>query len=95
MNTCNFVGKLISKELTKDNDGVDVLFFDLEVQSEIKGKKRLDILTFELWSTSAIAFSKYSNIGDIIVIESTARRDKETEEVYFRVKNFKILVGED
>ena len=97
MNNCSFLGKL--KEpvyATKSND-VDLVNFVLEVEEYRKNKsgqktRRTENLSFEAWHTAAITIKEKLNIGDLILVECTARSNREKNDFcYFRVNSFKIF----
>ena len=97
MNNCSFLGKLKEPvHATKSND-VDLVNFVLEVEEYRRNKsgqktRRTENLNFEAWHTAAITIKEKLNVGDLILVECTARSNRdENDFCYFRVNSFKIF----
>ena len=99
MNRCHFLGKLISDPiLTTPYGRTDLVNFTLEVEEyrrdkEGVKKRRTDLLHFEAWDSAAKTIHKYAYENDLMVVEAIARNDslRHSEDIIFRVTNFKIL----
>lgn len=95
MNLCVFAGKIIEAPVLSTEDGAKVVRFLISVE-EIRrdkfGEKKKMYNTFgcEAWDTGAEAIYKNCFAGTNILIEANARYDTELDEVYFRVKTFKV-----
>lgn len=97
MNNCSFLGKLKEPvRATKSND-VDLVNFVLEVEEYRKNKsgqktRRTENLNFEAWHTAAITIKEKLKTGDLILVECTARSNRDSDDFcYFRVNSFKIF----
>lgn len=94
MNQCTFLGKLVSKEFTQE-DNTDKIHLILKVENKRKGKKdvkKMDYehLSFEAWGTAAISIEKNLTFDDyMLIIDSTARANE--DKVCFRINEFKIV----
>tara|TARA_Y100000310_G_scaffold335044_1_gene416134 strand:+ start:97 stop:405 length:309 start_codon:yes stop_codon:yes gene_type:complete len=99
MNRCHFLGKLIGDPvLTTPGGRTSLVNFTLEVEEYRRDKdgvkkRRTDLLYFEAWDSAATTIHKYSYDNDLIVVEAIARNGSvnDTEDIVFRVTNFKIL----
>jgi len=97
MNNCVFIGTFVENPvLQKDNEGVAVTAFVLEVDDFRKDKggskrKFSDTLDFQAWHTGAEVIVNSCKKGTLISVECVARYDEQADFTYFRVKNFKIL----
>ena len=99
MNRCHFLGKLIGDPiLTTPHGRTDLVNFTLEVEEyrrdkEGGKKRRTDLLYFEAWDSAAKTIHKYAYDNDLMVVEAIARNDssRHSEDIIFRVTNFKIL----
>ncbi len=96
MNSCNFLGRLYGDVYhTKDQD-IDVVSFQLEVENFRKNKngtksRTVAILEFEAWHTAALTISQKLNVGDLILVECSAKTSNDSDKPYFRVNSFKIF----
>ena len=99
MNRCHFLGKIIGDPiLTTPYGHTNLVNFTLEVEEyrrdkEGVKKRRTDLLHFEAWDSAAKTIHKYAYEHDLMVVEAIARNDssKYSEDIIFRVTNFKIL----
>lgn len=97
MNSCNFVGMIVESDPVLENeDGTSVVRFFVSVEESRKDsngsrKKMYTTLGFEAWDSGAEYICANCKKGTFISIESNARYDEENEEIYFRVKNFKVF----
>ena len=76
MNNCSFLS-----HATKSND-VDLVNFVLEVEEYRRNKsgqktRRTENLNFEAWHTAAITIKEKLNVGDLILVECTARSNRD------------------
>jgi single-stranded DNA-binding protein len=98
MNSCFFIGKIVGGDpALEQENGSTVVRFHVSIEEFRKDqktgtkKKMYTTLNFEAWDTGAEAICNNCQDGTIIAIESSARYDEETEETYFRVKNFRAF----
>lgn len=101
MNKCHFLGKLTSDPDLNEENGECVVTFELECEEfrkDSNGEKVRNVtyLSFEAWSSAALAIEKYAEEGTLMAVESVARNEEGLDEddiplTYFRVTNFKIL----
>ena len=97
MNSCNFVGMIVDNDpILEEEDGAKVVRFYVSVKEYRKDangvrKKIYNTLGFEAWDSGAEAICANCKQGSFIALETNARCDEETGEVYFRVKNFEVL----
>lgn len=96
MNSCNFIGRIMEDlvlEVENDAKVVRFLVSIEEVHRDRTGskKKSYNSFWFEAWDTGAEAICANCSKGTFIGIESNARFVEDTDEVYFRVKNFKVF----
>lgn len=95
MNNCTFLGKLTEPVELYEEDGVAVVGFTLEIEEYRKNKsgqktRNTQDLNFQAWHTAAITIDEKLNIGDLILVECSARNSPESD-CYFRVNRFKIF----
>lgn len=95
MNLCIFVGKIIEDPILEKENNIHVVRFLVSVEEVKKDRhgekvKAYNTLAFEAWDSGADAIYNACPKGTMIIIESSAKFDQETEEVYFRVNNFKV-----
>lgn len=97
MNKCYFVGKLKHPTNLSQQNGVDVVNFSLEVEEFRKIKngqktRTVNVLEFEAWDTAACTIHQKLKVGNLILVECTARSEKwQNDSCYFRVTYFKII----
>jgi single-stranded DNA-binding protein len=97
MNNCSFLGKLKEPVFSTTSNDVDLVNFVLEVEEYRKNKsgqktRRVENLTFEAWHTAAITLKEKLNVGDLVLVECTARSKRDEDDFcYFRVNSFKIF----
>lgn len=98
MNSCFFIGKIVGGDPTlAEENGSNVVRFNASIEEFRKDhktgikKKMYTTLNFEAWDTGAEAICSNCVDGTIIAIEASARYDEETDETYFRVKNFRAF----
>lgn len=96
MNKCHFLGKFIENPKLEQTNNSTVTRFALEVQEFRKDKngarkKRKDILMFEAWDTAATAIAKQALKNDLMVVECIARNQYNSDDVIFRITNFRIF----
>ena len=99
MNSCFFIGRLKEPVRTEKENGVDVVYFTLEIEEYRKNKngqktRTLQILHFEAWHTAAITINQKLTMDDLISVECSARSETIPDvgdACYFRVNNFKIF----
>lgn len=97
MNSCNFVGKVVNgNPVLSDEFGTKVVRFQLSIEEFRKDhtgikKKMYNTLNFEAWDTGAEAIHSNCYDGSFMAVESSARYDDQTDETYFRVKNFRVI----
>ena len=101
MNRCHFLGKLIRDPDLTTPYSTDLVNFTLEVEEYRRDKdgnkkRRTDLLNFEAWDSAAKTLHKYAFKNDFLVVEAIARNppSKNSEQVVFRVTNFKIFPQE-
>ena len=99
MNKCFFLGKIIGDPILTNPYGSDLVNFTLEVEEyrrdkEGNKKRRTDILYCEAWDSAARTIHKYAYENDLLAVEALARNTefpRDSEDIIFRVTNFKIL----
>lgn len=96
MNSCNFIGRITEDLILESENGATVLRFLVTIEEVHKDrlgmkKKTYNSFWFEAWDTGAEAIHANCSKGSFIGIEANARFAEDTEEVYFRVKNFKVF----
>ena len=97
MNNCSFLGKLKEPVYSTKSNHVDLVNFVLEVEEYRKNKsgqktRRTENLNFEAWHTAAITIKEKLQVNDLILVECTARSDRDSDNCcYFRVNSFKIF----
>lgn len=95
------MGKLTTDPDLNEENGEAVVTFELECEEfrkDSNGEKVRNVtyLSFEAWSSAALAIDKYAGEGTLMAVESVARNEDDLGEdeipfTYFRVTNFKIL----
>jgi single-stranded DNA-binding protein len=96
MNCCNFIGKIVENPVLELENNAKVVRFLVSIEEGRRDKngekkKFYNVLGFEAWDTGAEAICANCEAGTLIGIESNARFDEDSQEVYFRVKNFKVF----
>ena len=96
MNKCHFVGKLVDDPYLTETNSTYLVKFVLAVEDHRRDKhgakkRRVDFLQFEAWDTAASTIEKYTEKGDFLVVEAIARQHRQTDDIVFRVTNFKIF----
>lgn len=91
-----FIGKIVGNPEIEIENNAKVVRFHVNIEEVRKDKhgdkkKMYTMLGFEAWDTGAEAIRSNCCDGTMIGIEANARYDEESEEVYFRIKNFKVL----
>lgn len=97
MNHCVFFGKIVSRNLTSENE-TSKIELKIQVQKQRRAKSGASvsenaILNFEAWDSAAETIEHNTTVGDSLIIpNATAKVDK--EKVYFRINEFKIVKSE-
>ena len=92
-----FLGKLKEPVYSTKSNDVDLVNFVLEVEEYRRNKsgqktRRTENLNFEAWHTAAITIKDKLKVNDLILVECTARSNREDNDFcYFRVNSFKIF----
>lgn len=98
MNSCNFIGRVAEDPILENENGARVVRFLVDVEEIRKDrhgekKKTYNTLGFEAWDSGAEVITSTCRAGTFIGIESSARFDPDSDEVYFRINSFKVLNG--
>ena len=103
MNSCHFIGRLVSDPELTDVNETSVVRFTLAINEYRKSKdgeksKKVDYLDFEAWDSGATTIDRYCSKGDELAVMATARQDKWTDKdgrkrskIKFRVNKFKLF----
>lgn len=97
MNLCIFMGKIVEQPQLEIENNAKVVRFLVSVEEVRKDsktgekKKSYNTFGFEAWDTGAEAICSNCKAGTPIAIESNARYDEQVDEIYFRVKSFKVF----
>lgn len=98
MNDCKFLGRLVNKTFQLDSNDKEKVTLTLAVENKRKTKndssKKVDVenLIFEAWGSAALVlFSNLDAGGQLLVINSTARKSSDGG-VVFRINDFKIII---
>lgn len=102
MNSCIFVGKLIADPKLIEVRDTHVVHFSLAIEDYRRDKsgekhRYVDYFDFEAWDSGAKTINAFFKRGDVMVVESEARRSRWNStgdfnrEIVFRVKEFKAI----
>ncbi len=93
MNDCKFFGRIATRKILRPN-GTNKIELNVTVQKQRKSKSGVPVsesstLLFEAWDSAASTIEHNTDIGDYLIINSTAKVDG--GRVYFRINEFKII----
>ena len=94
MNVCTFVGKITDPLSLEEEQNTQVLRFKMMVEHtrSIRGGRKItdkNILSFEAWDSGAKTIFDNCNIGDELVVKTTARSN--AGKIIFRINEFRSM----